>query len=318
MSAEDVQNYFKIDDKTAASNNSYYGNPKYIVTKEDYEDLSNITYAMLGLTVDRVKNELLGMNDDLVDPTTNKEFPDSFYEQCIALGVDTTEKTFDIVIKPRIVKEPIDYNESDFNSFVFTHLSSRPIIQVDELVMMFNNQRLITYPDEWIKVHSRYGQVQIQPSLMLQQGISTGINALGLYPAGYSSYPFGLSPLSSSSYGNSMFIPDMMGCTYIAGMLPPDKEKQGLNLDCFIQPTIIAYVAKLAAIEALERWGRLILGAGIASFGVNVDGMSSNVVSTQSAMYTGSTADIDLLKDDMKTLQKAIQSYYGYNIGVLA
>lgn len=315
MSVEDVRNYFKIsEDNKDSSYFDYYGNPKYI-EKKDYQKLFNLTYADLGLTVDRVKNELLGMGDDLVDPTTNKEFTDSFYEQCIAVGVDTTEKTFDIVIKPRLEKEPIDYNESDFNSYVYTHLSCRPIIQVDELVMMFNNQRLVTYPDDWIKVHSRYGQVQIQPSMLLQQGfMSSGVLLNSRVPA----FPAGLVPFASSNYGNSMFAPDMIGCTYLAGMLPPDPNDSGVNRERFIQPTIIAYVAKLAAVEVLERWGRLILGAGIASYGVNVDGMSTNIVSTQSAMYTGSTADIDLLKDDMKTLAQAIRSYYGYNIGVLS
>lgn len=86
----------------------------------------------------------------------------------------------------------------------------------------------------------------------------------------------------------------------------------------FIQPDLIAYIAKDAAIEVLERWGRLILGAGIAGYSISMDGISSSIDSTQSAENTGSTADIKLLQTDMKDIRNALKSYYGYNLGVLS
>jgi len=46
--------------------------------------------------------------------------------------------------------------------------------------------------------------------------------------------------------------------------------------------------------------------------------MSSRIETTQSAEYTASTADINLLKADMKDNQSRLKAYYGTNIGVIA
>lgn len=293
----------------------YYGNPHF-VPKSQYDKLKDVTFKTLGLTVDRVKNELLGMNDDLVDPSTGKGFEDSAYEQFISVAAASAEKEFDIVITPRVVKERVDYNEADFNSYSYLRLSQRPIIQVDDIQMMFNNQSFLKYPDRWIKVSSRFGQVQLLPDFLFQQGSpNSAFSPLSFYPA---TYPAGFASALQSSYATSMFAPQMLGVTYIAGMLPPDPKDVDINREWYIQPDLISYIAKQAAIEVLERWGRLILGAGIASFSTNVDGISSSIDSTQSAENTGSTADIKLLQEDSKILADGLHDYYGINLGIIS
>jgi len=82
---------------------------------------------------------------------------------------------------------------------------------------------------------------------------------------------------------------------------------------------LIAYAAKYAAIEVLERWGRTAIGAGIAGFDVSIDGISTNVNSTQSAENTASTADIKLMQADMKHMKDTLMEYYGgRNVGFIA
>lgn len=297
---------------TDKSEYEYYGNPKTI-RKTDYDRLNQIDYNALGITIDRVKLELLGLRDDLTDPTTGKEYPDAFYTEMINKAVAKTEKEFDIVVRPRIRHERLDFNQTEFNSYVALRTYERPIIQVDELKFIFNNQSTYDFPDEWLKVTARYGQIEVQPNFMM--GFDSSYNMLGL---SMFEAPSEQDLLDPNSYGSTQFAPQMVGCTYIAGMLPQKANEVGINSDIFIQPDLVAYIAKDAAIEVLERWGRLILGAGISGYSATIDGISTSVDSTQSAENTGSSADIKLIQEDMKDMRSALQSYYGYNLGFLS
>ena len=300
-----------VIDEDAYENYNYYGNPK-VIKKEDYSRLDEFTYARLGLTPERVKLELLGMEDELIDRPRVEQYPDSFYEQMINMAAARSEKEFDIVIRPRVNDEPLDFNTAEANSYMYLRTYERPIIQVDDLRIMFNNRSAYVYPDEWLKVTHRYGQLEIQPNFMFGTDSNFVFQSLNMFETSVSS---GL--LDSYNY-NSNFAPQMIGCRYIAGMLPQPEGNVGINRDIFIQPDLIAYIAKIAAIEVLERWGRMAIGAGIAGYGISVDGINTNIQSTQSAENTASTADIKLMQTDMKDLRNALTSYYGLNIGVLA
>ena len=72
MSKEDIRNYFQIQKQPGAIQ-TYNGNPDYALGS-DYED---VTLDSLGINIDLIKNELMGMERDLVDPVTNEPYPDS-------------------------------------------------------------------------------------------------------------------------------------------------------------------------------------------------------------------------------------------------
>lgn len=313
-----ARSYFSIDNSDEASTSMFYGNPKRI---HDISLLDKIDYDALGFTAQSVKDQLLGMDNDLlnmfgvtknlINPDTNKPFEDDYYDAWINQMVAQTEKELNIVIRPRVINERIDYNQTEYNSYMYLRTSEKPIIQVQKLVMMFSNQPLMDYPDEWIKVSNLFGQVEVQPTLLMQNAVGTLPNNLTI--AGYPASPANMIP-----YNNPNFIPQMFGISYIAGMLPQPPQEKGINRYWYPHPDLIAYVAKKAAIECLERWGRTILGAGIAGYGIQVDGISSQINSTQSAEYTGSTADINLLKEDMQNLGNSLKAYYGINLGVFS
>lgn len=308
-----VKDYFTVKDEdgNVRDNFAYYGNPRRI---KNEDELKKVTLESLGLTVERVKLELLGMDSDLILPD-GTQYNDGFYEQMIEYAVGLTEKEFDIVVRPRKNVEALDFNRADFNSYMYVRTQQRPVIQVEEIELHFDNRRIIRYPDEWIKVTNRFGQIELQPTFM-SQGISnlTIAQSMGM--------GMGFGNIFSNSYGienrGNEFAPQMIGCTYYAGMLPIPEDERGVNRDWYIQPDLVAYIAKLSAIEVLERWGRLVLGAGIAGYSIAIDGISSTVNSTQSAENTASTADIDLIKKDMKQLHDALKSYYGFNMGVIS
>lgn len=298
MSNQDVLNYFQIKGEKGTIQR-YAGNPDLTLG----QDYSKVTLEDLGLNIDLIKNELMGMNNDLVDPVTGKPYPDDFYNQILERAVAEAEKIFDVAILPRVQVDRMDYHREDFNAFAYLQTNYRPILQVNDLTLYYNNQTILSVPDEWLKVTNRTGQIQVSPSVLMQ-GLNTTINPT-IYPIINS--PYGMTP---SPYQETEFAPQMLGVTYVTGMMPR-TGRAGVNYDWMIQPDMLGYIAKLAAIEILERYGRSILGPGIASYSVHVDGIGTNVDTTQSPEFAATSGEIRNLQDDMKSIEQRLRKFYG-------
>ena len=298
MSNQDVLDYFQIQDQQGAIQR-YSGNPDYALG----DKYKQVTLESLGINKQLVKNELLGMDNDLVDPVTGKEYPDSFYDQIIERSVSRAEKIFDVVILPRLQVDRLDYHRNDFNAFAFLQASYRPILHVEDVLMYYNNQDIMHVPNEWLKVTNRSGQLQVSPSVLMQ-GLNTTINPT-IYPI--LNTPYGMTP---SPYEQAEYAPQMLGITYVAGMMPPEG-KHGVYRDYEMQPDMVAYIAKLAAVEVLERYGRSIIGPGIASYSVSIDGISTSEDTTQSSTMAGTSAEIKNLMEDMSPIEQALKQFYG-------
>ena len=298
MSNQDVLNYFQIKGEKGTIQR-YAGNPDLTLG----QDYSKVTLEDLGLNIDLIKNELMGMNNDLVDPVTGKPYPDDFYNQILERAVAEAEKIFDVAILPRVQVDRMDYHREDFNAFAYLQTNYRPILQVNDLTLYYNNQTILSVPDEWLKVTNRTGQIQVSPSVLMQ-GLNTTINPT-IYPIINS--PYGMTP---SPYQETEFAPQMLGVTYVTGMMPR-TGRAGVNYDWMIQPDMLGYIAKLAAIEILERYGRSILGPGIASYSVHVDGIGTNVDTTQSPEFAATSGEIKNLQDDMKSIEQRLRKFYG-------
>lgn len=300
MSKQDIQNYFQVIGEKG-SIQRYSGNPDYALG----DTYKKVTLESLGINKQLVKNELMGMDNDLTDPVTGKPYPDSFYDLMIERAVAQAEKTFDVAILPRIQVDKLDYHRNDFNAFAYLQATYRPILSVKDLLLYYNNQDIMHIPDEWIKVTNRTGQLQVSPSVLMQ-GLNTTINPT-IYPILNS--PYGMTP---SPYQETEFSPQMLGITYVAGMMPrPDDDRRGISRDYIIQPDMLSYIAKLAAIEILEKWSRNIIGAGIASYNVSVDGISTGLETTSSPENSAATAEVAQLERDMKPIKESLLSFYG-------
>lgn len=298
MSNQDVLNYFQVKGEKGTIQR-YAGNPDLTLG----QDYSKVTLEDLGLNIDLIKNELMGMNNDLVDPVTGKPYPDDFYNQILERAVAEAEKIFDVAILPRVQVDRMDYHREDFNAFAYLQTNYRPILQVNDLTLYYNNQTILSVPDEWLKVTNRTGQIQVSPSVLMQ-GLNTTINPT-IYPIINS--PYGMTP---SPYQETEFAPQMLGVTYVTGMMPR-TGRAGVNYDWMIQPDMLGYIAKLAAIEILERWGRAVISPGIASYDVHVDGIGTQVNTTMSAENSASAGEIRNLQDDMKSIEQRLRKFYG-------
>lgn len=282
-------------------------NPKRI----DLSKVDDITPADIGLTPYMIKKYMFGLK--IVDPDTKQELDDSVYEHLIDTKIPYAEQQLGIAILPRIIaNERHDYYANDFMHYNYIQTYERPILQVNSVEMMYNNQRLEKFPTSWLKVYTRTGEIEINPAVIV--GDSNVMNGGEAYMNGtqaISSAPlWGLPGIASTDV-----VPQALQYTYVAGMLPPTRR--GITRDWEVPLDLVQLIAKYVLRELLEIWGDLIIGAGIAGESLSVDGISESTTTTQSAMYTGGAARIKLIDDTIASLEQGLRNRYGYNKGNL-
>lgn len=285
----------------------YYSDSRPV---QDTHLLQSVSLASLGISVKRLKQELTGLGE-ILDPRTDKPYPTSLYQSCLEGATTWAEQVLDIVIRPRVEHEIDDYNKTEYMNYMTIRTNERPIIQIDDSRLIFNNNTVLKYPRSWIKANHRFGLFKMQPTALMAQ-TSGGIlqSPTMIFPT--------MRPNTGMPYGNSNFAPGMIGTTYIAGFLPRDPRDKGITRNWYIPYDLIAMIAKQAAIYVLTYWGRSVLAPGIAGYHVNIDGIGSSVESTQSAQNTGSSGDIRMLEQQIPPLIRALKSYFGYNLGILS
>lgn len=291
------------------NNGSTYdiNNPKRI----DLAKIDDVTPADIGLTPYMIKKYMFGLK--IVDPDTKQELDDSVYEHLIDTKIPYAEQQLGIAILPRIIaNERHDYYANDFMHYNYIQTYERPILQVNSVEMMYNNQRLEKFPTSWLKVYTRTGEIEINPAVIV--GDSNVLNGGEAYMNGtqaISSAPlWGLPGIASTAV-----VPQALQYTYVAGMLPPTRR--GITRDWEVPLDLVQLIAKYVLRELLEIWGDLIIGAGIAGESLSIDGISESTTTTQSAMYTGGAARIKLIDDTIASLEQGLRNRYGYNKGNL-
>ena len=291
------------------NNGSTYdiNNPKRI----DLAKVDDVTPADIGLTPYMIKKYMFGLK--IVDPDTKQELDDSVYEHLIDTKIPYAEQQLGIAILPRIIaNERHDYYANDFMHYNYIQTYERPILQVNSVEMMYNNQRREKFPTSWLKVYTRTGEIEVNPAVIV--GDSSVMNGGEAYMNGaqaISSAPlWGLPGIASTDV-----VPQALQYTYVAGMLPPTRR--GITRDWEVPLDLVQLIAKYVLRELLEIWGDLIIGAGIAGESLSVDGISESTTTTQSAMYTGGAARIKLIDDTIASLEQGLRNRYGYNKGNL-
>jgi len=274
---------------------SPYGenNPKRV----DLDRVEGYTLADFGLTPQAVKAYMYGVT--VQDPETGKEMGDEFFNHILETKVAYAEDKLDIAILPRVLgREHHDYYSNEYNSYAYVSLYKRPVLQVERFQLVMNNYKVFDYPSEWWKIYPSAGQIQVFPSPLLQaSGVMPNSQSLGILglPVNW---------MATTSLIQSNYAPQAFDLDYVAGFLPPSRA--GVTRDFEFPMELQQLIIKYALKEIFQVWGRLLIGAGIASYGRSIDGLSENVVTTQSAMYTGSRADIDIIDTDISNLEGAL------------
>jgi hypothetical protein len=211
---------------------------------------------------------------DLTDDQGNP-YPARLFEWSILFSIDWVERELDVKLRPEQVSwEKHDYHAVDYQQWMFLKTKRAPII--DDLsdadltsrqndltrvrVVWPNGDSVIEFDQRWIQLREELGHINIVP-------VSGTIDSVLLTQAG------NFLPLLS---GGISFIPNMIQVQYTAGF----REGE-------VPYSIRELCGKKAAFGPLNIAGDLIVGAGIASQSVSMDGLSQSIGTTSSATNSG-------------------------------
>lgn len=251
----------------SGSPNYYYKTSYYSTTKGIESSLSNAFQgagdsALSFYSVAELKqNYLIGI--DTTD-THGNEFPDAFYEYYIKSAVSYIEDSLDIPLRPlTVLDEKHDYYASDQREYLWTKLYKFPVQSVQQFRLQLPGSAPIVFPNEWIDCTNNTGVVEILPT----SSVGFGYNMTPM-PSAYSG--------GYTTYQSRSRIPSAIRVDYTAGFLPGEcpadlKEVVGMT----------------ASFGPFACFGDLIGGAGIASQSLGIDGLSSSINTTSSAMNSG-------------------------------
>lgn len=208
-------------------------------------------------------------------------FPDELISHYLDAAIRQTEGTLDLCIDKRVIEnETHDYHSIDYVNWGYIQLFKTPVVSVEKLRMTYGNIPAYEIPKDWFKIDKAHGQLNLFPSAGSAGALI--INSSGAF--------IGMS-------GRFSYAPHSWEVSYTAGMeeIPSD---------------ILDYIYKLAAISVMTVWGDLIIGAGIASQSIGIDGLSQSISTTQSAMFGGASGRIESYRKDMELQLPVLRKKY--------
>lgn len=226
-----------------------------------------------------------------------KELPNKIYDQYIANAVSMLEHYLDIAITPVLdFIEDRDYNFNEYVDWGFFQLNNFPVQQIKKMELVYfraedgSPETLQEIPLQWIRLQPHDGIVRLIPNAR---------------------FPANLQVSQAGNYFPEILrtkkVPHLWRITYDYGFC-----------DGGIPLLINQAVGMIAAISALTVGGNLVLGAGIASSSISLDGISQSINTTQSAENSAYSATIkdygDKLfganKDDPNSILRILKNYY--------
>lgn len=269
-------------DPVATENNSSSNTNSIDYSSLQSEFESDAVIANPAFTTEElIQNFLFGI--DLSDSKGNP-FPKALIISYINAAIAYAESLFDICLSRQEVEaEPHDYERSDYTNWGYVQLWKRPILEVKALRLMYGTKPAWEVPKDWLKIDKNSGKIQMFPS-------SGSVTSMII---GASGAIYGL-------YNSWDYAPQMWEVDYVAGM---DSN----NLPAHLKELIY----KKAVIGILQVWGDLILGAGIASSSISIDGLSQSIGTTQSAMFGGASARCEEYRKDIDALIPVLRQKYG-------
>lgn len=223
------------------------------------------------------------------------ELPNNVIQHYIKFAQEQLENYLGIKLLPQTIKESIHFNLQNWKNWGYVRVTY-PVVCPKKLTGLLNRVRQIDVPSEWLSSKKTPdGKLYHRNIFIIPSGDSS--------PQTYATIFSG----TVSQYGlvNSNFVPNYWEVEYITGFekVPGDLKN---------------VIGRLAAINLFHIAGDLILGAGIASFSIGIDGLSQSISTTSSATNAGYGARIQGYWNDLKRELPLLKDYYrGFMIGGL-
>lgn len=232
------------------------------------------------LSVDELKtNFLFGV--DLTDDAGNP-YPDSLFAFYIESAVQLVRDKLDIALLPEaILDERHDFYKQDYDKYIWIKTDLVPIISVQEVRLVLpTNVPVITYDINNVHIHKEAGHIEIVPG-----GGQITLGQTGAF-----------LPLV---FGGQDYLPQALRIDYTVGF--EDKK---------VPANILEQIGMLASHGPLGIAGDLLVGAGIASQSLSIDGISQTVNTTSSATNSGYGARLVQYKAQMKEMWPVLYNRY--------
>ena len=218
-----------------------------------------------------------------------------FSNEAMRMYIEAAQREIENRLNLRFTRQLIDettsYNRDDYWQQFPILKTKFPVREPLSLVGMLNNIEQIIFPGVWLRsARSNTGANKRRISVVPTGSSTTQANAEVILTGITTQIGF-------QSFQN---IPDYWSIQYVTGF---DLDKLPMDL--------LNVVGKLACFGPLNIGGDLILGAGIASQSISVDGLSQSIATTSSAENSGYSSRLKQYEREIKETLKYVDKIYG-------
>lgn len=228
-----------------------------------------------------------------IKDSSGTSISDEVFKRYIESAQVEIENYLDIKLKKQLISENKHFAVEDWKRWGYIKCSY-PVVCPVSLDGYLNSIKQISYPSDWLMAKQSNVGFYHRNLYMVPSGSNTGhaeaVVFTGLIPQ--------LNLLANAH------IPHYWTINYITGFdVVPEQILNAMGMLCSLNLFHIA--------------GDLILGAGIASFSLGIDGLSQSISSTSSATNAGYGARVLGYVNELKrTLPKLRDVYKGMSFGV--
>jgi len=207
----------------------------------------------------------------------------SFY---IRAGTESMEGLLNLKLTKQVVAENLSYMLNEYRSWGFIS-TSFPVLAVGALSGFLGKTEQIKFPIGWLAIKTSTDPTAAQRIVNIVPTVGQVESTSVVYS--------GISP--HVGWFGQQTIPRYWTLTYCTSfdVLPED---------------ILDAIGKLAAMNIFHQLGDIILGAGIASQSLGIDGLSQSISTTSSATNAGYGARITGYITDLKQARTDLKNKY--------
>jgi hypothetical protein len=229
-----------------------------------------------------INNYLFGLD---IRDKNGQVIPYETYTFFIKAAQQEIEKSWSLKFLPQLVFDQCHFWRDDYVNWTIL-LTMYPVRKAFSMQGFVNTTKQISYPKEWLSVNKHPADLPMRQINLVPVSSRT---------AQTSSVYFGITP-HLGFYGYNT-IPNYWVSLYCTGFseVPNDLKH---------------FIGRMAAIPILDIGGSLILGAGIASMSVGLDGLSQSISTTSSAENHGYSSTIKSYQTQMKEQRPILEGIY--------
>lgn len=227
--------------------------------------------------------------------TDGTPMKDSALEYYLRQSMERVEELLEIKIRRQVIE--VDTKDFVYDEYKHWGLirTTYPVVKPISLEGYYSSYKQIKYPQDWLSVRQTSDKKTYQRLVNI-------IPASGSVQTSQAFYS-GIIPFAG--IGNNSHIPNYWKLKYETGFnrVPTD---------------LVDFIGKYASLHVFNIMGDIILGAGIASQSISLDGLSQSIASTASATNGGYASRIlTYLKELIPERDRLINYYRGINFSTL-